>query len=110
MSQTYPELFVIRHGQTEWNVARRHQGRLDSPLTEKGVQQARDMGQMLKRTLASRADVVAYSSPQGRALRTAKLALEPLGWSVAEDERVREISFGEVGRSYPSRDRRRLAG
>ncbi|WP_371169775.1 histidine phosphatase family protein [Aliiroseovarius sp. 2305UL8-7] len=94
MTNSYPELFVIRHGQTEWNVARRHQGRLDSPLTEKGVQQAHDMGQMLVRTFGPRTDLVAYSSPQGRALRTANLALEPLGWSVTQDARLREISFG----------------
>ncbi|GHE86846.1 phosphoglycerate mutase [Aliiroseovarius zhejiangensis] len=90
----HPELFVIRHGQTEWNVARRHQGRLDSPLTAQGRKQAGDIGVTLHRLLAGRDDVRAYSSPQGRALETAALALEPLGWSVQRDARLCEIAFG----------------
>ena len=36
-----PELFVLRHGETEWNRARRMQGGLDSLLTAKGEDQAR---------------------------------------------------------------------
>ena len=41
-------IFLIRHGQTEFNVQRRLQGRRDSPLTELGIQQARRMGELLK--------------------------------------------------------------
>ncbi|UWQ15515.1 histidine phosphatase family protein [Aliiroseovarius sp. M344] len=94
MPTQYPEMFVIRHGQTEWNLAGRHQGRLDSPLTQKGRQQARVMGQMLQREIGGRTDVAAYSSPQGRALQTAELSLAALSWSVTQDERLCEVSFG----------------
>ena len=90
----YPELFVIRHGQTEWNLARRHQGRLDSPLTEKGQQQARHMGSVLQRVVGGRTDVAAFSSPQGRAFHTAQLSLASLGWPIKQDERLCEVAFG----------------
>ncbi len=94
MNDRYPELFVIRHGQTEWNLARRHQGRMDSPLTELGRQQARDMGAVLQRIVGRRTDMNAYCSPQGRALQTAALSLAPLGWPVTEDARLCEVAFG----------------
>ncbi|SEW21544.1 probable phosphoglycerate mutase [Aliiroseovarius sediminilitoris] len=94
MTKLYPEIFVIRHGQTEWNLARRQQGRLDSPLTELGCQQARDMGEMLQRVVGEREDIKAFSSPQGRALQTAALSLAPFGWPVTEDARLCEVAFG----------------
>lgn len=40
-------LYLVRHGQTEWNLDRRLQGQLDSPLTELGCEQARRIGQRL---------------------------------------------------------------
>ncbi|WP_424940274.1 phosphoglycerate mutase family protein [Aliiroseovarius sp. S253] len=52
MGSIYPEIFVIHHGQTEWNAAGRHQGRLDSPLTGKGRRQAVAMAGMLRRAVA----------------------------------------------------------
>ena len=42
-------LYVLRHGQTEWNAQRRMQGRLNSPLTEQGKVQADAHGAVLKR-------------------------------------------------------------
>lgn len=42
------EVFLARHGQTEWNVQRRRQGQLDSPLTSLGVQQARCNADLLR--------------------------------------------------------------
>ncbi|WP_289041347.1 histidine phosphatase family protein [uncultured Aliiroseovarius sp.] len=94
MHNEFPEIFVVRHGQTEWNLAGRYQGSLDSPLTAKGCRQACDVGAMLLREVGDRNDVVATSSPQGRARRTADLALAPLGWPITEDARLREIAFG----------------
>ncbi|MFU8815733.1 MAG: histidine phosphatase family protein [Pseudomonadales bacterium] len=63
-------LFVIRHGQTQWNVASRMQGRLDSALTEEGRRQAAVHG----RTLAKLGGVDALiASPLGRTRVTADL-------------------------------------
>ena len=62
------QIYVIRHGQTEWNLARRMQGRLDSPLTHEGMSQAHSHGEVL-RTLDP-IDVM-YVSPSGRTRETA---------------------------------------
>jgi len=62
------QIYVIRHGQTEWNLARRMQGRLDSPLTQEGMEQAHGHGALLKSL-----DPVntMYVSPSGRTRETA---------------------------------------
>lgn len=95
MVNKYPEIFVLRHGQTEWNLAGRHQGRLDSPLTVKGQGQALMQSGLLAEAIEGRSDVVAYCSPQGRAMKTAAIALEPLGMVATQDARLCEIAFGE---------------
>jgi broad specificity phosphatase PhoE len=88
-------IFLVRHGETEWNLARRHQGRLDSPLTERGVVQARAIGRLLT-TLpeAERAPIIV--SPQGRARRTAEIIRAELDNAavLTIDQRLREHSIG----------------
>lgn len=88
-------ILLVRHGETEWNLQRRFQGRLDSPLTERGVAQASAIGRFLAALpVAASASLVA--SPQGRARRTAEIISEALG-SIAPlrvDERLREHSLG----------------
>ncbi|GAA3572538.1 acid phosphatase [Amycolatopsis ultiminotia] len=66
------QLFLLRHGQTEWSVNGRHTGHTDIPLTAAGEEQARAAGGTL-RTLLGGPKLV-LSSPRGRALRTAELA------------------------------------
>ncbi|MFD0531408.1 histidine phosphatase family protein [Kitasatospora arboriphila] len=63
------ELMVIRHGQTEWSLSGRYAGRTDVPLTAAGEDAAR----ALAPRLAARRPVAVFSSPLGRALRTAEL-------------------------------------
>ena len=95
MADKYPEIFVLRHGQTEWNLAGRHQGRLDSPLTEKGWEQALAQSALLAQAISWHDAIAAYCSPQGRAAKTAAIALDPLGLTAIQDKRLCEISFGE---------------
>ncbi|MBA9006763.1 histidine phosphatase family protein [Thermomonospora cellulosilytica] len=64
------EIVVLRHGETEWSRDRRHTGRTDVPLTERGERQARALGPLL----AGRDIVRTVSSPALRARRTAELA------------------------------------
>ncbi|GAA2830036.1 histidine phosphatase family protein [Kitasatospora paracochleata] len=64
------ELILIRHGQTEWSLSGQHAGRTDVPLTAAGEATAR----ALAPRLAARRPVAVYSSPLGRAMRTAELA------------------------------------
>lgn len=66
---------LVRHGETEWNLAKRTQGHLDSPLTTKGVSQALKTAAKLK---DHQFDLI-ISSPLGRALETAKILAEELG-------------------------------
>ena len=89
-----PEIFVIRHGQTEWNLAGRWQGDLDSPLTDQGVTQAKVMGAMLEKMGISAATHQFYTSPMGRARCTAALVMREQAQAI-EDARLREISVGK---------------
>jgi broad specificity phosphatase PhoE len=84
------ELFLLRHGQTEWSVNGRHTGRTDIPLTPAGVSQARAAGLTLSGLRKGPALVL--SSPRQRAVRTAELA----GLVVNETtEDLAEWDYGE---------------
>ena len=90
----FPELWVLRHGETEWNAEERLQGLLDSPLTETGIAQAEAQGRLL--AAAGLPDGVrVLSSPAPRALRTAEIALAGLGLPIETDPRLVEIDLGQ---------------
>ncbi|HET6742501.1 MAG TPA: histidine phosphatase family protein [Kribbella sp.] len=82
--------YLGRHGQTEWNVAGRRQGRLDSPLTPRGSDQARRNAQLLS---AEGIDAV-FSSPLGRAHRTATIIGTELGLGIRLVDELAEIDHG----------------
>ncbi len=65
-----PELWLVRHGETEWSRLGRHTGRTDVPLTDAGRAQARTVA----RKLDGRPFELVLSSPLSRALETARLA------------------------------------
>ncbi len=83
-------IYIIRHGETEWNVCGRLQGQTDIPLNENGIRLARVTG----RALAVVPFDLAITSPLTRARQTAELVLEGRDVSILEDSRIREISFG----------------
>ena len=85
-------LYLVRHGETVWNVEDKMQGVKDSPLTEKGIEHARLLGQSIKE-LSIEVDRI-YTSDLGRAFDTAKLVGEALGLDVHKDERLRERNMG----------------
>ena len=89
----YPDLIVIRHGQTRWNLEGRWQGHRDSPLTPKGEAQARAMAGVLARAGITERTHRAFVSPSGRARATAGLLLGP-NWTATPDDRLREIDVG----------------
>jgi probable phosphoglycerate mutase len=87
-------IYVVRHGQTIFNMMDRVQGISDGILTEKGIAGAVNMGKGLR-------DIPftgIYSSDLGRARETARLALEQnrvtKNWQVQEMPELREVSFG----------------
>lgn len=69
------KLILLRHGQSEWNLQNRFTGWVDVDLSEKGVEEARNAGKMLK---GYKIDKL-YTSVLKRAIRTAELALEEMG-------------------------------
>lgn len=84
-----PDIYVLRHGETAWNLEGRMQGRRDSPLTARGRAQAAAQGAALR--AAGLAGLPARVSPQGRAQETARLALPGPACS---DPRLAEIDMG----------------
>ena len=90
----WPEIYVLRHGQTEWNAAKRHQGQQDSALTPVGVGHAQAQGRILKASLKAPEKLDFFSSPSGRAWQTAGHALTQFGRPVQPDARLMEVSFG----------------
>ncbi len=70
MSELHQELWLIRHGETEWSAAKQHTGRTDIPLTPKGERQATE----LRQVLAGRQFSWVLCSPLARARETCRLA------------------------------------
>lgn len=83
-------LYVLRHGQTVWNLEGRFQGQQDSPLTELGVNQATRLAESLEAIGSSRL----FSSPLGRARNTAAVVAKKIGIAVETDTRLKECHFG----------------
>ena len=84
--------YYSRHGQTIWNVENKICGASDVPLTEKGIAQAKELGQrILDENI--HIDEILYS-PLERAAETARYVSEITGIPRRAEERLREQSFG----------------
>ncbi|EPA0958524.1 histidine phosphatase family protein [Vibrio parahaemolyticus] len=98
-------IFVLRHGETEFNADKKLQGHCNSSLTSKGCDQARRVGTTLKQYVENRPFRV-YSSTLGRALQTSKIVCEELNYSyenLNKEPRLKEFSLGEwEQRTIPS--------
>jgi len=85
-------IILTRHGQTEWNIEGRVQGSLDSPLTEKGLLQARSLAVRLR----DEGIKYIYSSDSLRAIGTAEEIRSELGLgTLCTNPALREFAFGE---------------
>jgi broad specificity phosphatase PhoE len=99
------QLYLTRHGETEWNVVHRMQGFKDSPLTELGVRQA----ECLRTVMDTVAIDIMYSSPSPRAMRTAEIIRGGRTIPLETSEALKEMGFGiwegrvhaEVQAHYP---------
>jgi len=111
---TRKTLYVVRHGQTEWNLAQRMQGRLDSALTETGRRQADVHGRTLARLGGAQALLV---SPLGRTRATAELLNAHLGSTVRLADALMErdsgdwsgLTLAEIEAAHPEQWRARQA-
>ena len=83
------QLWLVRHGETEWAALGRHTGRTDIPLTEAGRAQAKSVA----RRLAGRDFALVLSSPLSRALDTARLA--GFAGQVETDDDLMEWDYGD---------------
>lgn len=97
MSSTRPNIYFIRHGETDWNVEGRLQGQQDIPLNDCGRLQAAEAGRRLKGLVDRVEDLDYVASPMTRTretmdlLRTA-IGLYPTGYRL--DSRLVELTFG----------------
>ena len=85
------KLYLIRHGETDWNTVKRLQGATDIPLNENGEALARATAEGMKDIPL---DLI-ITSPLKRAYRTAELVRGERDIPLLTDERIREICFGD---------------
>ena len=90
-------LYFARHGQTQANVEHRFSGNKDTPLPALGLEQAAQVGHILKRELGTAPGYQFISSPLARAVATMKIARQTMGLPAegfATDNRLKEIDLG----------------
>ncbi|MCR6516223.1 MAG: histidine phosphatase family protein [Clostridium sp.] len=84
-------IYLTRHGQTEWNIEKRLQGRGNSPLTKDGIDRAKELRERIKEI---ELDVI-YSSPIERALHTANIIKGEKQLEVITEDGLMEMCFGD---------------
>jgi len=102
---TLPLVYLVRHGQTDWNVERRLQGQADTDINAVGRLQATANGEHLAAIVGDAAAFDFVASPLRRTRETmerirAAMGLDPAGYRT--DDRLKEIHFGDwQGFTYP---------
>jgi len=82
-------IYIVRHGQTDWNLEGRYAGRIDIPLNNKGIEQAKIIREELKNIKFDKV----FSSPLIRAYKTAQIICDN---EIIKDDRIIERSNGEL--------------
>jgi broad specificity phosphatase PhoE len=89
-SEKEVKIYFVRHGETQYNIEKRMQGFCDSPLTDRGIAQAKAVG----KGLADIEFTAVYTSESQRVLDTAKHAIGHLNLTINPDSRLKEMNFG----------------
>ncbi len=90
-------IYLLRHGETIWNVERRLQGRKDSPLTLRGISQARAVAGLLRDLIDDLSTFTVVASPLARTWQTAVIVSQSLGLdcrAIRFEPRLQEHHFG----------------
>lgn len=107
---TKRRIFLVRHGETDWNLAGRLQGSNDIPLNDLGREQAADTARVIDRLSGDPLPLAYVASPQSRASQTMQIMRAELGLppdDFRREPRLREIHFGRwEGYSWPELRRR----
>ena len=85
-------LYIIRHGQTDWNKEKRIQGKTDIELNEEGITQSKLLAEVFTALPIS----AVYSSYLSRAKKTAEIIARPFGHQVVEHEHLYERNKGSI--------------
>jgi len=97
-------IYIVRHGQTDWNVAGRIQGLTDIPLNDVGRGQARETAKLVAKHKFDRI----ISSDLSRARETAEIIGKHISIEVEIDPRIREFNMGDmqgrIGKEIPEAD------
>ena len=91
------KLYVVRHGQTDWNLSEKVQGRTDIELNQTGIEQAKQA----KENLSEIDFDLVISSPLKRTRKTAEIINEDKNVPLIFDERLIERGFGDVEGTSP---------
>jgi probable phosphoglycerate mutase len=89
MKEALPVVYLARHGETAWSLSGQHTGLTDLPLTERGLRNARQLGERLHALTFARV----FTSPLQRATRTCELA--GFGAVAVVDRDLLEWNYGE---------------
>lgn len=85
-------IYLVRHGQTDWNIEKRTQGHTDIPLNDNGKQQAQIISEKLKYLKIDKI----YSSDLLRSKETAEIINQNFNLEIIFDKRLREINYGDL--------------
>lgn len=113
-------IYIIRHGQTRWNLEERKQGRTDSPLTMTGFRQAMAIAEILRDLIPTIGNVKVYASPLYRTQQYAQIIFDYLGWNtdnINVEPSIQEHGFGawegltdyEIEQKFPGEITKRKA-
>lgn len=93
-----PLIYLVRHGQTDWNATDRLQGQMDIPLNKTGRRQAARNGQVLKKLIGASNGFDFVSSPLMRTRQTMEIVRHEMGLPQKDyrtDSQLMEIHFGD---------------
>ena len=85
-------IYLIRHGQTDWNLEKKTQGHTDISLNQNGIEQAKQISKIIGNYKIDKI----YSSDLSRAKETAEIINENFGLDIILDKRLREINYGDL--------------